>query len=190
MKRSLSLLIAAFMLAGSVAFAEEATLIDFGTLDADILPDENGNPTENARTVVDYSINAGSAYTDEQKALIMAVRVVFPTWNANAYAYVKPPFEIPAYDKLVSYDENGVAQEQTDEQKASGKTRFEAYGDETSAYGVVKNVGTLKSIAVTTYGEQFPHALYILLSEILLIFQKFEPVKYAYIHCIHEDFHL
>jgi hypothetical protein len=211
MKRSLSLLIAAFMLAGSFAFAEEATLIDFGTLDADILPDENGNPTENARTVMDYSINAGSTYTDEQRALmrtslslnqwevvlntssrtvssvsksvvlpapvkadaevpfagtnVMGVRIVFPTWQANANAYIKPPFDIPAYDKLVSYDANGIAQEQTDEQKASGKTRFEAYGDETTAYGIVKNVGTLKSIAVTTYGEQFPHALYVILSD-------------------------
>ena len=32
----------------------------------------------------------------------MGVRVVFPEWNANAYAYIKPPFEIPAYEPLAS----------------------------------------------------------------------------------------
>ncbi|OJF75984.1 MAG: flagellar protein [Treponema sp. CETP13] len=213
MKRSLGLLIAACMLASGLAFAEEATIIDFGTLDADILPDGNGNPTQNSRTVMDFSVNAGSTYTESQKALmktslalsqwevvlnsssrnvasitnsmvipapvkesaevpfagsnVMGVRVSFPTWKANANARIVPPYEIPAFDELISYDENGnAADAQTDEEKASGATRFEkAYDSDTAAYGIVKNVGTVKSLAVTTYGMQFPHTLYVLLSD-------------------------
>ncbi|HPX48556.1 MAG TPA: flagellar filament outer layer protein FlaA, partial [Treponemataceae bacterium] len=42
---------------------------------------------------------------------------------------------------------------------ATGKTRFE------DGYGVVKNVGVLKAIAVNTYGMNFPHGLYVLLRD-------------------------
>jgi hypothetical protein len=89
----------------------------------------------------------------------MGVRIVFPEWNSNAHAYVRPPFEIPAYEPLASADENGVRQEPTDEEKASGKTLFE------DGYGVVKNVGTIKSISVTTMGMNYPEGLYVLLED-------------------------
>ena len=90
---------------------------------------------------------------------VMGVRVVFPEWNANAFAYVKPPFEIPAYEKLAEADDNGVRQAQSDEEKASGKTLFE------DGYGVVKNVGALKSVAVTTMGMNYPEGLYVMLKD-------------------------
>ena len=90
---------------------------------------------------------------------VMGVRIVFPTWNSNANAKIVPPFDIPAYEPLSDADENGVRQQPTDEEKASGKTLFE------DGYGVVKNVGTLKSIAVTTQGMNFPHGLYVLLKD-------------------------
>ena len=90
---------------------------------------------------------------------IMGVRVVFPTWNSNANARIEPPFDIPAYEPLASADDNGNRQEPTDEEKASGKTLFE------DGYGVVKNVGTVKSIAVTTMGMNYPHGLYVLMSD-------------------------
>ena len=90
---------------------------------------------------------------------VMGVRIVFPTWNSNANARIVPPFDIPAYEPLSDADEKGVRQQPTDEEKASGKTLFE------DGYGVVKNVGTLKSIAVTTQGMNFPHGLYVLLKD-------------------------
>lgn len=96
---------------------------------------------------------------------VMGVRVVFPAGAYNSNAKVVPPFEIPAYEPLTSADENGNRQPQTDEQKASGRTLFEADDDESPAYGLVKNVGTLKSIAVTTMGMNFPHGLYVLLED-------------------------
>ena len=205
MKRTFSFVAAAMLLAGASAFAEEATVIDFTKLQADCVSDENGNPTENARTIMDFSTAAGATFTEDQKDLmktslalprwevilnssartvqalglstvvaapvksessqpfagkeVMGVRVVFPEWNSNAYAYIRPPFEIPAYEPLSTADENGVRAEPTEEEKASGKTLFE---DE---YGVVKNVGTLKSIAVTTMGMNYPEGLYVLLKD-------------------------
>lgn len=90
---------------------------------------------------------------------VMGVRIVFPEWASNANAKIKPAFDIPAYEPLSEADDNGVRQEPTDEEKASGKTLFE------DGYGVVKNVGTLKSIAVNTMGMNYPHALYVLLKD-------------------------
>ena len=90
---------------------------------------------------------------------VMGVRIVFPTWNANANARIVPPFDIPAYEPLADADDNGERQEQTEEQKGSGKTLFE------DGYGIVKNVGTVKAISVTTMGMNYPHALYVVLSD-------------------------
>lgn len=203
MKRTLFLTAAVMLLAGTFAFAKESTLIDFTLLDADTVVDENGNPTENSRTVMDYSVAAGATFTSDQKSLmktslalprwevelnssarnveavaysqvvaapvkdtadvpfagsnVMGVRVVFPTWNNNANARIVPPFEIQAYEPLSDADENGNRLQPTDEQK--GKYLFE------EGYGLVKNVGTLKSIAVTTMGMNYPHQLYVLLKD-------------------------
>ena len=206
MKKTFGLIAAVMMLlVGGVAFADEAMLIDFSLLDADCVSDDNGNPTQNSRTVMDFSVSAGATFTEDQKDLmktslalpewevvlnssarsvssladsrvvsapvkseadvpfagsnVMGVRIVFPTWNSNANARIVPPFIIPAYEPLASADENGNRQEATDEEKSSGKTLFE------DGYGVVKNVGTIKSISVTTMGMNFPHGLYVRLSD-------------------------
>jgi hypothetical protein len=97
---------------------------------------------------------------------VMGVRVVFPSLAANANAKIVPPFSIPAYEPLSTADDNGDRQQPTDEEKASGRTLFEADSDDTPAYGVVKNVGTIKSIAATTLGMNFPHGLYVLLGDV------------------------
>lgn len=203
MKRTLYLTAAVMLLAGACAFAKESTLIDFTLLAADSVNDENGNPTENSRTVMDYSVAAGATFTNDQKSLmktslalpnwevvlnssakttqaialsqvkaapvkseadvpfagnnVMGVRVIFPTWNNNANCKIVPPFDIQAYEPLAGRDENGQPQEQTDEQK--GKYLFE------DGYGLIRNVGTVKSIAVTTMGMNFPHQLYVLLKD-------------------------
>ena len=203
MKRTFILAAASMLLAGFSVFADQQILIDFTNLQADCMADENGEPTENARTVMDFSSSAGATFTADQKDLmktslalprwevslnssartveslglstvvaapvkedatvpfagksVMGVRVVFPEWNSNAYAYIRPPFEIPAYEPLADADENGVRQEPSDEQ--TGKTLFE------DGYGIVKNVGTIKSIKVTTMGMNYPEGLYVLLKD-------------------------
>ena len=205
MKRTFSILAAALLLAGVNVFAEQNILIDFTKLSADCVADDNGNATQNSRTVMDFSTAAGATFTEDQKDLmktslvlpewevslnssartvqslglstvvaapvkedaqvpfagssVMGVRVVFPEWNSNAHAYIRPPFEIPAYEPYASCDENGNRQEPTDEEKASGKTLFE------DGYGIVKNVGTVKSIKVTTMGMNYPEGLYVLLKD-------------------------
>ena len=202
MKRTSILVAIALLFIGAFAVAEEAILVDFALLNADILADKNGAMTQNRKTVMDYATVAGSTYTDEQKALmrtslaigqwevvlnsssrnptavavshaaeskvsdeaknfagqtLMGVRIEFPLWAHNASATIEPTFNIPVYEPLAQVDEQGNIQEPTDEEKASGKGRFE------DGYGVVRNTGVIKSIAVNTYGMNFPHGLYVLI---------------------------
>ena len=204
MKKTFILVAMAFFLMGAVAVAEEAIIVDFALLNADIIADPNGKMTQNRRTVLDYGKVAGASYTDEQKALmrtslaleqwevelnssaqnplsvatstikeaevraegekfagqkLMGVRILFPEWTNNANAKIKPGFLIPAYEKMAQVDDQGNLQEPTAEDKASGKSRFE------DGYGIVRNTGVIKSIAVNTYGMNFPHGLYVLLRD-------------------------
>ena len=102
---------------------------------------------------------------------VMGVRVVFPSGAYNANAKIVPPFSIPAYEPYGELDENGdrkPAEKKEGEESSGPKWQFESDNptDKASpAYGLVKNVGTLKKVAVTTMGMNFPHALYVLLSD-------------------------
>ncbi|MFI3256871.1 MAG: flagellar filament outer layer protein FlaA [Spirochaetales bacterium] len=205
MKRSLVFLAIVFFLVGSVAFGERGTIIDFSSLEPDIVADENGNPTVHSRTVMDFSNATSVNIDDEQKALmrtslaltdwevhlndsaqnpvsmrnsmvksapvvsgpyagmnVMGVRVVFPTIAAHANARIEPAFDIPAFDPMVEIDENGqvVAGSQQ-----SGVYRFRKQSDDAVGYGVLDNVGTIQSISLTTMGNNYPHAVYVLLSD-------------------------
>ncbi len=205
MKRTLILSIAVMFMTSSLAFATKSMLIDFSKLAADFSTDGSEEMTENERTLMDYSVTAGTSYREDDRKLmktslalanwevslnssarnvnalalsqvkeavvrdtdevpenlrnkpVMGVRVVFPTWNANANARITPPYEILAYEPLSDIDGDGNRQEPTDEQK--DKFLFE------DGYGLVKNVGTIKQIAVTTLGMNFPHGLYVLLKD-------------------------
>ncbi|MDR2898417.1 MAG: flagellar filament outer layer protein FlaA [Spirochaetaceae bacterium] len=204
MKRRFILVAMALMLVGAVAIAEEAVIIDFSLLTADIIADADGNMTQNGRTTMDFARVAGASFNEDQKALmktslafadweivlnssarnvtsvtlsqvkaapvtggsqpfvgqeVMGVRVLFPSTPVNSNARIVPAFEIPAFEPMATVDGEGNVQEPTDEEKASGKTRFE------DGFGVVKNVGTIKSLKVTTMGMSFPHALYVLLKD-------------------------
>jgi hypothetical protein len=116
-----------------------------------------------ARNVTSVSVSKAKASPVSQNAknfagqTLLGVRVNFPNWNSNANAVIKPAFEIPTYEPMAQVTDDGKVQQPTAEDKASGQTRFEG------GYGIVKNVGVLKSIAVNTYGMNFPHGLYVLL---------------------------
>ncbi len=223
MKRTLCSLAAVLLLAGSFVYADEAMLIDFTLLDADCVnrpkdpsnPDSETVPTQNKRTVMDFSVAAGATFTDDQKAMmktslalpeweiqlnssarnvgslaeskvvaahvkeeakvpfadknVMGVRVIFPEMACNANARIVPPFQIPAYEPVSEADDDGNRNKEEKVEDASSfntsnnpsfeRTLFEG------GYGVVKNVGTLKSIACTTQGMNYPHALYVLLTD-------------------------
>ncbi|HUX39566.1 MAG TPA: flagellar filament outer layer protein FlaA [Rectinemataceae bacterium] len=119
---------------------------------------------------------------------VFGVRIHFPTAPFNSWARINPPFEIPAFEPKATIDDQGVitpvgataasgtaatgttaaAAPATDPINAN-LSRFEGSYDTTSkvitAYGIVKNVGTLKSVAVTVRGLQFPHGLYAVLTD-------------------------
>ena len=205
MKRSFVLVAMAFLLVGSLAFGEKTVLIDFSSLEPDIVADENGKPTINKRTVMDFSKVSAISFDDTQKALmrtslaltdwevqlnssarivanmqnsivksapvisgpfagknIMGVRIVFPTAPVNANARIMPGFDIPAFEPMADIDENGQVVEGSQKPNAY---RFRKNGDDQTAFGVLDNVGTLKSVSVTTYGYNYPHAVYVLLKD-------------------------
>ena len=94
---------------------------------------------------------------------IMGVRIVFPTTANNSSARIVPPYEIPAYEGMVDINDDGtfVVDEDGNYVNTSDVTTTRYEG----GYGVVKNVGAIKSLSVTTLGMDFPHKLYILLKD-------------------------
>lgn len=216
MKRTFIFIVMAFLMVGSLAFGEVATIIDFTKLDADtevevsVAEGDSRVIKENGRTIMDFGAVAGATFTPKQKDLmktslslpnwevvlnssarnvtsvsestvlpasvsqnstsrfagknVMGVRVVFPASSVNSNAKIVPAYEIPAYEPLKTADETGKLRDLTEEEMNAevnnvGKTRFEG------GYGVVKNVGTIKSLSVSTLGMNFPHALYVLLKD-------------------------
>ncbi|MCL2044653.1 MAG: flagellar filament outer layer protein FlaA [Treponema sp.] len=197
MKKMLILVTIVSLVAGSL-FAEEAVLIDFSNLTADIRvstgPNDEGTaPNQNRHTMMDFSgVRFGGSFTQEQRSImrtslaienwevelssssrtidnmvrsftreapsrqfgsVMGVRVRFPQENFNARALIKPPFEIPAFEPLAEISDDGTINPTEDSNGITNASRFE------EGYGVVKNVGTIKSVAVNVYGLNFPHGL-------------------------------
>jgi len=197
MKRMLILVVIA-MLTGPL-FAEEAVLIDFSLLKADIsVGDDSNTPNQNRQTMMDFSHVAGGSFTTEQKAVmktslaienweillassartvqnignsytrqapskqfdtVLGVRVHFPVEPHNSWAMVKPPFDIPAFEPQADISDDGTINQTEGNDGITGTSRFEAQEEGQPAYGVVKNVGIVKSVAVNVYGLNFPHGL-------------------------------
>ena len=86
---------------------------------------------------------------------VMGIRVHFPQGPFNSYAIVQPPFEIPAYMRQTELQADGTLVEDPEDREG---TKFDNYG-------VVKNVGVLKSVAVNVYGSNFPHGLGMILED-------------------------
>ncbi len=224
MNRHVILIVAAllvFSVAGLVA--EEAILIDFNKLAADILPQPDpADPqktvnTHNSVTMMDFAALAGQSFTEDQKKAmktslgmsnwevtlasssrtnmnmylsktkeskvsdsaaqykgqkVFGIRVRFPEASFNSWARVKPPFEIPGFEPKAKIDQQGVitADTSTASDPVNARmTRFEGSYDPntklTSAYGVVKNVGVIKKVAVNVKGLNFPHSLSVILKD-------------------------
>lgn len=196
-----------------VASADEAVLIDFSLLKADIVADpvHQGQFTYNRATMEDFSGTAGASFTAEQKShmrtslaigswdvvlasssrtqmnqalsltkeatvaatatqnagkTVMGIRVHFPTQDYNSWAEVVPPFEIPAFDPKADIADDGTITPRAD-QGTDGLSRFEGTIDPNTklqtAFGIVKNVGIIKSVAVDVKGLNYPHGLSVIL---------------------------
>ncbi|MDR0315801.1 MAG: flagellar filament outer layer protein FlaA [Treponema sp.] len=217
MKKVLIFVVIGLLLAGSL-FADEAILIDFSLLAADInvkiSPNDPGDkPNQNRQTMMDFGGVAGSSFTTEQKAVmktslaienwevilssssrnvtnmvksytreapsrqwgtVMGVRIHFPVEYFNSHAFIKPPFEIPAYEPQANVQDDGTIEPSEDGDGITGPSRFEAPAGDNGkpdntqpAYGVVKNVGSIKAVAVNAYGLNFPHGLSAILIDSL-----------------------
>jgi len=198
MKRIVILVTVVLFTAGML-LAEEAILIDFSLLAADIrVPvsenDLETSPNQNRRTVMDFGQVAGGTFTPAQRAMmrtslaianwditfnssantlqnvantftreapsrrfgtVMGARIHFPINPSFAKATIRPPFEIPAYVPMSDVLDDGTVLPAPF--GVVGPTRFEG------GFGVVKNVGTIRSVAVNVYGLNFPHGLNVIL---------------------------
>ncbi|MDR2842601.1 MAG: flagellar filament outer layer protein FlaA [Spirochaetaceae bacterium] len=183
--------VAVSMFAIGGLLAEEKVLIDFSKLITDLDQDQEGQVPQNRQTLMDFSRNAGTNYTPEQKAVmrtslaipnwivelasssqtvtneqlsytkisaskeygsVMGVRIHFPVASYNSWALIKPPFDIPAYE-FTNVSEDGAIAPMDDYNFNTTQSRFE------DGYGVIKNVGAIKSLQVSVYGLNFPHSL-------------------------------
>jgi len=117
-----------------------------------------------SRTVENVGLSFTKEAPSKQFGTVMGVRIRFPIEPFNSWAIIRPPFEIPAFEPQATIGDDGSIQPAGD--GITGPSRFEAPAGENGkvdrtkpAYGVVKNVGVIKSVAVNVYGLNFPHGL-------------------------------
>jgi hypothetical protein len=107
-----------------------------------------------SRTVTNMVLSYTREASSKQWGTVMGVRIHFPLESFNSWAIIKPPFEIPAFEPQANVGDDGSIEESEDGGDGIvGPSRFE------DGYGLIKNVGTIKSIAVNVYGLNFPHGL-------------------------------
>lgn len=181
MKRFYLILVSMFLLLSGMAFAEESVLIDF----AELVAAEDG---EHTGTLMDYSVVAGSSFTDEEKAA-MKVSLAIENWEIelassssfvenNTYSMVR---EAPVKETSKEHAGSTVMgvrihfPTQPFNSWALVKPPFEipAYataeaeeggeepevGEKYTNMGVVKNVGVLKSLKISVLGRNYPYYL-------------------------------
>lgn len=88
---------------------------------------------------------------------ILGVRVHFSENPFNNWALIKPPFEIPAYEDLIT---NYKGEEEKDDGIKKGMR-----GKKFDGFGVIKNVGIIKSMDLRVYGTQFKNSIAVLLKD-------------------------
>lgn len=85
---------------------------------------------------------------------VMGIRIHFPDQPYNSWALVKPPFEIPAYEQKTSYSGGELELDESDVLR----TKFDSYG-------VLKNVGTIKTLSINVYGSNYPNGMGVILKD-------------------------
>ncbi|MCL1814593.1 MAG: flagellar filament outer layer protein FlaA [Treponema sp.] len=157
-----------------------ATVMDYGAVAGASFTDEQKRVMKTSLAIRNWTVRLNSSartvnrevltYADEaqskQYGTVLGVRINFPTepWNSNAF--IRPPFEIPAFEPPGDIDDEGNITATTTNVMAASRFEgpFEDGGDKPMyGLGVIKNVGTIKSVAVNVYGLQFPHSLWIIL---------------------------
>ena len=119
-----------------------------------------------SRSVVNQSVTVTKEATTTAKAKqfngqdmaskkILGVRIHFPTEPFNSWAMIQPPFDIPAYADKDSLTGGKMVVADADK----------GIGEKFNGYGVVKNVGVLKSLSITVYGANFPNGLGVIVAD-------------------------
>ena len=112
-----------------------------------------------SRTVGNITLSYTREAPSRQFGTVMGVRVRFPIEPFNSWAIVRPPFEIPAFEPMANISDDGTITPVEGNDGITGRSRFEAQESGDPAFGVIKNVGVIKSVAVNVYGLNFPHGL-------------------------------
>jgi len=86
---------------------------------------------------------------------ILGIRIHFPTEPFNSWAMIQPPFDIPAYADKDTLQGGKLVVADADKGK----------GEKFNSYGVVKNVGVLKSLSITVYGANFPNGIGVMVTD-------------------------
>lgn len=86
---------------------------------------------------------------------ILGIRIHFPVEPFNSWAMITPPFDLPAYADKDSFASGKLVVADADKGK----------GEKFNGYGVVKNVGVLKSLSITVYGANFPNGIGVIVSD-------------------------
>ncbi|GHV88207.1 flagellar filament outer layer protein [Spirochaetia bacterium] len=116
-----------------------------------------------SRTVTNQSSSYTQASTSKQWGTVMGIRVHFPVEPFHSWARITTPFDIPAYDWTEVNDDGQVAEPENVDRSTPSRFEGPASADDpkkaTGGYGLIKNVGSIKSIAANVYGLNFPHSL-------------------------------
>jgi len=145
-----------------------ATVMDYANVAGASFTDEQKAVMKTSLAILNWDVvlasssrfveNVARSYTAEapskQWGTVMGLRIHFPVEPFNSWAIVKPPFEIPAYERQANIDDDGNIEPAEESDGITTVSRFEG------GYGIIKNVGTIKSIAVNVYGLNFPHGLF------------------------------
>lgn len=172
-------------------FAEEAVLIDFSLLTADVdVVGNDGVNDENQATLINFADKAGTSFTEEEKTF-MQTSLAIPNWEVmlasssrtvtnQTYSYVRPA---PVKDdERIHEDYRGKTvlgarihfPEDPFNSYAIIHPPFEIpayepidesdlYGSKFDNNGVVKNVGVLKTLSISVLGRNFPNGLGVIL---------------------------
>jgi hypothetical protein len=109
---------------------------------------------QSSKSVTNDTLSYAKVVASTQFTNVMGVRIHFPTGSYNSHAKILPPFDIPAYDFSEAAADGTLTPPAESPNFSSGVSRFE------QGYGVIKNVGAIKSIAVEVYGLNFPVKLF------------------------------
>ena len=154
----------------------ERTLVDFGDLAGATFTEEERDLMKSSLAIENWDIELSSSSRTMQRVVdsqvrqatvregatqfenegVMGIRVSFPTESFNAWALVQPPFVIPAFQDVDELDGDGNLVVPDDE---------EGRGRKFDNYGVVKNIGTLRTVSMNVYGLNYPYRISLIMED-------------------------